>query len=110
MAMEPMAPAGKARARRLLKELDADGGTNIWGGLQQALNALQSAGSRPAAGANVAIVLLTDGEPTTHKPEEIVLLLRAHLAKPGGALSGTLHTVGYGYSLDSGMLTELGAF
>lgn len=107
-----MTAAGKARARGILRGLDADGGTNIWGGLQQALEAVQlqqrrQAGS--AGAANAAVVLLTDGEPTTHKPEEIVLLLRTHLGRPDGGLAGTLHTVGYGYSLDSGMLTELGA-
>ena len=105
MGMEPMTPAGKARAKGLLRGLDADGGTNIWDGLLKALTAVEE---RPCdLPANIAVVLLTDGEPTTHKPEEITLLLRARFTST--PLDGTLHTVGYGYSLDSGMLTELGA-
>jgi Mg-chelatase subunit ChlD len=92
-----------------LKEIDnlvVEGATNIWDGLrlafQQADNAMNS-----NPNANIQILLLTDGEPTTSMlpPLGIKNTLTRKLKSLKGKV--TISTFGFGYSLDCELLESI---
>eukprot|EP01116_Phalansterium_solitarium_P020109 TRINITY_DN5833_c0_g2_i1.p1 TRINITY_DN5833_c0_g2~~TRINITY_DN5833_c0_g2_i1.p1 ORF type:complete len:590 (+),score=147.89 TRINITY_DN5833_c0_g2_i1:196-1965(+) len=97
-----MTDANKARVTQLLDRLAPDDCTNLWAGLRQGL---EIARSPAAANSNVATVLFTDGLPNRNPPRGILAELRAYLGKNRPAC--TIHTFGYGYELDSGLLNEI---
>eukprot|EP00435_Cladocopium_sp_Y103_P029542 s2313_g7.t1 len=87
LALTSMDAAGKAAAEAALQTLRADGQTNLWQGLETALDLLGSVGTVSDVGRISSALLLTDG---------------AH-----GKLPCTLHTFGFGYDLDSQLLDQL---
>lgn len=103
--------AGKAMATAALERLVPSGGTNIWDALRLALqlcdeDAKARAGdASPAAPAHTTMVLLTDGQPSITPPRGTLQtfenLTRAR------EKSFTLHSFGYGYGLQQGLLPGL---
>lgn len=93
----PMVPAGKLAAKACLPLIHPNGGTNIWLGLQRALQIADRA-CQADKERNVVIILQTDGEsdPSYNPPRGIVDTFKSWRdAHPGARL--TVHTVGYGF-------------
>lgn len=95
-----MTTDGKDRMESALKSVVPDSQTNIWAGLEM-VNRMAAA-PELAASRRVA-VLLTDGLPNVNPPRGIVPTYKA------ANKSCTLSTFGFGYNLDSMLLTELAA-
>ena len=95
-----MTEEGRARIHMCLTTIHPDSQTNIYDGIRQAA-ALASAPE--LAGRNIAALLLTDGFPNVNPPRGIVPTLRQMELKN----RWTLHTFGFGYNLDSALLSEI---
>lgn len=100
-----MTADGQEHALQALDSLNADGQTNIWGGLLAAMDALRAGGS--AVGARLqSILLLTDGQPNVVPPRGHLPELRDYKdTHPGFVFQ--LNTFGFGYNLDSELLLQL---
>lgn len=109
MELTNMDSMGKKIARNCLNSLAPDGMTNIWDGLRVALNMHENAKRRQDQNQtndmNTILLLLTDGEPNTNPPRGIVATLDNRLKK--SPMDFTLHSFGFGYELDSKLLTEI---
>jgi hypothetical protein len=106
MPVKAMDVTGKADAERAIDALRPGGGTNIWAGLRAGLDQAAAWGlAHP--GANVHVILLTDGEPT---PDYLPLHgIPAALKKKLAALKTqvTLSCFGFGYNLDTKLLEAI---
>ena len=91
---------GKAKISAALDTIHPDSQTNIYDGIRQAA---VIANSPEMAGKNIVALLLTDGFPNVNPPRGIVPTLRSMEMKN----QWTLHTFGFGYKLDSVLLSEL---
>lgn len=105
----PMTTIGKTVARTCLPRIEPRGGTNIWSGLQAALQ-IAAAATAVNPRKNIAILLQTDGEsdPALNPPRGIVATFRSWLdAHP--AVRPSVHTVGYGFgsALDMPLLRQI---
>ena len=92
---------GKKAAQKVLYQIVPSGKANLWDGLNQSLDVLNKL-NNPAK--NKFIVLLTDGEPNCNPQKGI---LNAFINRLDGQMRGNLHTIGYGYDLDSKLLLDL---
>eukprot|EP00981_Chlorochromonas_danica_P013608 scaffold6573_cov159-Ochromonas_danica.AAC.1 len=95
-----------------VNELEADGQTNIWDGMREAIDQialLESTLDDPtqADDFNVAIYLLTDGEPTIHPPAPIDATIEKYMRRHLRVIKPSVSTFGYGYVLDSQMLLSI---
>lgn len=108
LPLTAMNAAGKAAAEAALQTLRADGQTNLWQGLEGALDLLRASPSSPSSsnGRIAAALLLTDGVPNVEPPEGHLAALRRY-QETYGKLPCTLHTFGFGYDLDSQLLDQL---
>eukprot|EP01038_Epipyxis_sp_PR26KG_P014089 gene14089-18908_t len=89
-----------------LEYLDCEGQTNIWDGMRMAIDMIGDL-DLPAS-ENVQIYLLTDGEPNLNPPGDLVKTIQQFLhAKCQGGAMPTINTFGYGYKLDSLMLSNM---
>jgi len=96
---------GRISCQGKLDELQASGMTNLWDGLQTGLGLLTST---PAAGRLQHIMLFTDGLPNINPPRGILPMLKRLKDKSeGGRLPCTISTFGFGYELDSPLLSQL---
>ena len=86
----------------MLNGLAPRGCTNLWGGLELALDELRKEGSLPKA-----VVLLTDGLPNTRPEGGEVEALRKMKRLEKNVSDITVHTFGFGYSLDDEVLDGL---
>lgn len=86
-----------------LKSVNPESQTNIWAGLEMA-NALVS--GPELANRNIAVVLLTDGLPNVNPPRGILETYKM-LNKPNPYI---LSTFGFGYNLDSKLLSDLATY
>lgn len=102
VVMKPtlMDDAGKAKLELAITSVKPDANTNIWSALEL-LNRIAS--SAEFVGRNVVGALLTDGVSNVDPPRGIVNTYK-DLAKPA---MFSLSTFGFGYQLDSNMLSEL---
>ena len=91
---------GRARIHAALDTIHPDSQTNIYDGIRQAA---MLANSPELAGRNIVALLLTDGFPNVNPPRGIVPTLRSLEMKN----RWSLHTFGFGYKLDSALLTEI---
>lgn len=100
-----MDAAGQATAKEKLDDLVATGMTNLWDGLQTGLTLLKDgAGS----GRLQHVMLFTDGMPNINPPRGILPMLKRLKDKSdGGRLPCTISTFGFGYELDSPLLSQL---
>lgn len=107
--LTPMGEAGKRVAEQhIANNLNTDGMTNLWGGLQMGINLLEAASAEP--GRLRHLMLLTDGVPTVNPPRGILPMLkrvRDAKEKAGSVLPCTINTFGFGYELDSELLSEI---
>lgn len=87
--------------KRDLVNLTPAGMTNIWGGLEKALDVA----TKITSDIHTTIMVLTDGVPQPEPPRGTPAMLRDKLA--GVAESIVVCTFGFGYSLDSVMLREI---
>jgi hypothetical protein len=102
VVMKPtlMTAEGKAKLESLIPTVHPDSQTNIWAALEL-INRLASA--KEFEGRNVVAALLTDGMPNVDPPRGILPSYR-NLKKPA---MFSLSTFGFGYRLDSNILSEL---
>ena len=103
-----MDPNGRTRSEGKLDELQADGMTNLWDGLQTGLQLLKNGQDAGGGGRMQHILLFTDGMPNINPPRGILPMLKRLKDKSeGGILPCTISTFGFGYELDSALLSDL---
>ena len=95
-----MNAAGKSWVSAALNTINPDSQTNIYDGIRQAA---ALANAPELAGRNIVALLLTDGFPNVNPPRGILPTLAAMEMKN----HWTLHTFGFGYKLDSVLLSAL---
>lgn len=95
-----MTAAGKRDLYNALDRIKPDGGTNIWEGVRQAS---LIANEPQFADSNVVAMLLTDGLPNSNPPRGIIPTMQT-LKKEN---RWTLHAFGFGYNLDSDLLSQI---
>lgn len=95
MPLRRMDKGGKGIAKIKLAMLEPENSTNIWEGIQLAIEQLTSGGT---------IFLLTDGQPNVRPNRGEVFELKKAL---DGRDDITLNTYGFGYNLDSQLLFDL---
>jgi Mg-chelatase subunit ChlD len=98
-----MNEAGRALARAELDKATPLARTNIWDGLQTAMDLL----TKEPSGRNASVMLLTDGQPNLNPPRGIMPTLRQYNDRLTTPAAFTVNTFGFGYELDSGLLTEI---
>ena len=104
MALTSMNHEGKTLAKHHVETMGPMGTTNLWDGLQTGLQCLAK---DVAPGRPQHVMLLTDGVPNITPPRgHLPMLQRYREKQPEGRLP-TIHTFGFGYSLDSALLHEL---
>ena len=95
---------GKAALKQTLEGLHPSGSTNLWDGLQHAMDMVDAT----SAARSTSILLLTDGQPTEEPPRGHVPTLVRYLTKfATGSLPFVVSTVGFGYSLNSQLLRQI---
>lgn len=99
-----MNAAGKALALSKVADLFTGGSTNLWDGLRLGMDMLAAAGD--TAG-NSALFLLTDGVPSEIPPRGHIPMMQRYRDTNGGRYPGTINTFGFGYSLDSDLLSQM---
>jgi uncharacterized protein YegL len=106
MPVTQMDSVGLSTATQAINSLKSGGSTNIWDGLRVALLQAQNATERNP-NANIQILLLTDGEPSTDllPPLGIQSTLKRKLDSLKGRV--TISTFGFGYNLDCGLLESI---
>ncbi|KAI8621359.1 hint-domain-containing protein [Chytriomyces sp. MP71] len=100
--------SGKRRALEVVDAMRTSGSTNIWAGLDEALDVV----ARSQAGSNLAaisaIFLFTDGQPNIRPPQgELTMLQKRKTKRFGGELPCIVNTFGFGTNLDSELLSSL---
>eukprot|EP00826_Nyctotherus_ovalis_P063252 TRINITY_DN925_c0_g1_i17.p1 TRINITY_DN925_c0_g1~~TRINITY_DN925_c0_g1_i17.p1 ORF type:complete len:641 (+),score=169.28 TRINITY_DN925_c0_g1_i17:128-2050(+) len=101
-----MADKNKKLALEITENLQPDGCTNIWDALKLSMDQILNASS--CRSTNNFILLFTDGKSNTNPPEGIMPAMQNYLkAVPKYYEQFTIHTFGYGYSLNSTLLTEI---
>lgn len=103
LSITRMDSVGRLNAIQKINMLKTENQTNIWSGLQKAINLSTEA---ICENKNVFSVLLTDGESNINPPRGIIPTLSAYIKEK--QFKGTLSTFGFGYSLDSNLLDEVG--
>jgi len=102
LSITQMDSNGRLNAIHKIDTLKTESQTNIWSGLQKAINTSTEA---ICENKNVFSVLLTDGESNINPPRGIIPTLSAYIKEKH--FKGTLSTFGFGYSLDSNLLDEV---
>jgi hypothetical protein len=87
-----MTDANKTIVTDLVMCMVSAGGTNIWAGLQHAIDSVSG---------NSSIILLTDGQPTM-TPESIIQHLTNY-----NKTSATISTIGFSYEVNVDLLTKI---
>mmetsp|Transcript_2673 Transcript_2673/g.10392 ORF Transcript_2673/g.10392 Transcript_2673/m.10392 type:complete len:701 (+) Transcript_2673:112-2214(+) len=99
-----MTDNGRRVTEEKLNELSPSGMTNLWDGLKMGFELLKT-GHQP--GHLQHIMLFTDGLPNINPPRGILPMLKRLKDKEGGKLPCTVSTFGFGYELDSDLLSQL---
>jgi Mg-chelatase subunit ChlD len=95
-----MTQNGREHATSAVGRMEADGGTNIWAGLEIAINhAAQNKHKNPL------ILLLTDGEPNIDPPRGLVGTIQQTLQAIGYHVP--IHTFGFGYDMNSKLINSV---
>jgi Mg-chelatase subunit ChlD len=96
----PMTEGGRQLATSTVGRMQAGGGTNIWGGIEIAINLASEHKHR-----NPLILLLTDGEPNIDPPRGLVPTIQQTLQAMG--LRVPIHTFGFGYDMNSKLINSV---
>lgn len=102
--LTPMDEAGRKMAEQQLDLITHTGGTNIWAGLVQGMDALRAVSPDEHVTRFGHIMLLTDGE--SQDRDQIVPNMMTYKEKHE-RLPGTINTFGFGYNLDSALLVSM---
>ncbi|KAJ3072788.1 hypothetical protein HDU98_002948 [Podochytrium sp. JEL0797] len=99
----------KENVMRKVDSLVTTGSTNIWGGLDLALDTMKECVQDCGGDEGVsAILLFTDGQPNIRPPAgELAMLQSRKMKKFSGQLPCIINTFGFGYNLDSELLNSL---
>jgi len=101
-SLTTMDDKGRKKALDEVEKLVTGGGTNMWEGLELGLDEMVKQAAIKEK--NTALLLLTDGMPDSN-PQGYLNLLRGYKEKKTFACS--IHTFGFGYSLDSVLLNDI---
>lgn len=104
MGMTVMDKQGQLLAKQHLDSLRAGGTTNLWDGLHQGMTGLAS-DTQP--GRPQHVMLLTDGIPNIVPNRGHLAMLQKYRKGLTNGRLPTIHTFGFGYSLDSDLLNAL---
>lgn len=99
-----MNDAGKKLSIAKLEDLHPKASTNIWGGLYEAMELIKSVKHTNCFS---TILLLTDGIPNVNPPCSTHLESLKQYKDNNKSVDFSLYTFGFGYTLDSPLLTEL---
>lgn len=100
--LTPMTRSSKEAARRNVRGIKKQDATNLWHGLLDGVKLFREA-EGDANGRVPALMVLTDGKPNFMcPPAGYVPKLRAMLPLPA-----SIHTFGFGYNLESGLLKSI---
>lgn len=105
LELTAMGEAGRAAAEVELDKMQPGGMTNLWDGLKMGIEMLKE--GQAAGGRLQHIMLFTDGCPNINPPRGILPMFQRLKIKEGGQLPCTVSTFGFGYELDSELLSEL---
>lgn len=94
---------GRDKAIKSVESLEAGGGTELWEGIKAGLDVAVRA---VAPGRTTAVMVLTDGEPSDRNH---LVRYREYLHSHPQAANVVLSTYGFGYSLNSTLLTQISA-
>jgi len=97
---------GKKTTLEKLNDLRAEGQTNLWDGLHNGLEVLRKKKTVQCSKQNSAVLLFTDGLPNVVPPNGHLAMLEKYIEQHQ-ELHAVVNTYGFGYSLDSKLLTEL---
>lgn len=95
-----MNQAGRQHATSAVGRMQAGGGTNIWAGLEIAINHAAEHKQK-----NPIILLLTDGEPNIDPPRGLVPTIQQTLQATG--IHVPIHTFGFGYDMNSRLINSV---
>lgn len=93
---------GKRLAFECIKSIVPLESTNLYAGLETALEATQHANFN---GTNKHVLILTDGKSNSDPPRGIMYEYERYIARTGTNVN--VHTFGYGYNLDVGVLLDI---
>lgn len=96
---------GKVTTEEQLRELQPAGMTNLWDGLKNGFEILKA--GQQQSGRLAHMMLFTDGLPNINPPRGILPMLKRLKDKEGGKLPCTINTYGFGYELDSELLSDI---
>lgn len=94
---------GKKQTMNMFNNMSFDSGTNLWDGLKNSMNIMSDLTHNHMINRN--IILLTDGEPNINPIRGIVSEFTDQFNKT--KFNIPIHTMGYSYSLDSQLLTDI---
>lgn len=97
---------GQKNAMKAVDSLYPDASTNLWDGLYRGMEVLRMRNFKDLQ-KNAAVLLLTDGMPNVEPPRGHIPQLLKYKEDIGGELPGIVNTFGFGYSLDSKLLSEI---
>jgi len=105
--LETMNEDGRKKTEEKLDELVPAGMTNLWDGLKTGVELLERGRGRGSHERLQHIMLFTDGLPNINPPRGILPMVERLKMKSGGFLPCTVSTFGFGYELDSKLLSDL---
>jgi len=101
----PMDADGRTTSEQKLDDLQPGGMTNLWDGLKTGVELLKAARQ---ADRLQHVMLFTDGLPNINPPRGILPMVKRLQAKEEGSrLPCTISTFGFGYELDSELLSDI---
>ncbi|KAL4497817.1 hypothetical protein ABPG72_000572 [Tetrahymena utriculariae] len=100
---EQMTESNKKNSIQLINECYPEGGTNLWGGIEQGLKQMEG-GNRNK---NQQLIVLTDGQPNINPPRGILPTLNNFYNQQLNAPKPSINTFGFGYYLDSQVLYNI---
>ncbi|KAF0977053.1 hypothetical protein FDP41_003706 [Naegleria fowleri] len=103
LSLTKMTAYGKKKAIDKLEKMQPEGSTNVWDGVRCALEMCKD--SPLCTQTNTCVILFTDGESNINPPRGIIPSLEKHIRE--NPLNSTIHSFGFGYSLDSKLLTDI---
>src|SRR3989338_1989859 len=103
LSLTKMDQVGKKKAIEKLENLGPEGSTNVWDGLRLAMDS--TINNPLCAKTNTCLILFTDGEPNINPPRGIVPTFEKYIKEH--PLNSTIHSFGFGYSLDSELLKDI---